>query len=238
MQEIHDSPAVKTRKLRSPAARLLADQDSLTTPLITLLIDHYGGELLSWHPLTIDLEVKDDFGVLLPRRNLDKIMAGICLLTSDDFYRRLPRFIQLCNILSGDIFEPGLFDWADSYECAWGITEAALLSPPEEKDPEPFDEEILAYLGFALRQDGISRPPDVLQIAKLDYDAEAGLAELTDDPVLYESAWQLQDAKSQEIRDMLSRMLRLLASQLESLELLNGTPKDVIEKIRASVSTR
>lgn len=221
--------------LKHQNARALADGDSFATTLLTILFDRYGGELIEWHPMTITMEVNDDYRVLLPRKNLDKVMTGIYLLTSDDFYKRLPRFIQVCNILAGDTFDPLQFDWADSFECAWGITEAGLIEPPEDNQQEPFDEEILAYIGAVLREDGIARPPDVLRIARTDYDAEGALEAFSSDPVLYESAWAVQDAKSQEVKDMLTRNIRLLVSQLEGLSLSHGRPTEVLQKMRAAV---
>ena len=51
------------------------------------------------------------------------------------------------NVLAGSEFDPETFDPADSAECAWAVTEALLLSPPDERDTQPvFSDEIRKYI--------------------------------------------------------------------------------------------
>ena len=102
--------------------------------MLVLAVDTYGTECTKWTPQTIKAEIEDDFHLKLPQPNLERLLAAIQLLTTDDFYIALPDFITLCNVLSGGTFDPRHWDPADAVEIAWGVTEALLISPPESDE--------------------------------------------------------------------------------------------------------
>jgi hypothetical protein len=210
----------------------LSNPDAYATTLLIILLDQFGIEALDWAPETIRLELRDDFQVDLPQVNVDKIMAAISIVTSDDFYKNLPKFIQLCNVLADDEFNPGIFDPADSAEMSWAITEALLLSPPEEE--EPFTDEIRFYIGHMLNEEGLVNPPDVLRIALYDTPVADPLSLNADDPVMYGALYQSQQAKSKEITDMLQRQLRELFEQIQMLSLRNGDNQELLKRIQGS----
>jgi hypothetical protein len=43
------------------------------------------------------------------------------------------------------------------------MTEALLIQPPDDDDENPFSEDIVAYIGQVLNQEGIISPPDILK---------------------------------------------------------------------------
>src|SRR4051812_29132260 len=132
----HQITAPPREKLQPAAQRVLQDPESYATTLLVLLVDRFGTEALSWAPETIRTEMASEYGVALPPACFDRLMAAVTVITTDYFYKSLTRFIDLCNVLSfGGTFDPSVFDPADPYECAWGISEALLLSPPEEDEP-------------------------------------------------------------------------------------------------------
>ena len=98
----------------------LASDETYATILFLIVMDKYGTECLEWAPETIRMEVEDDFGVKLPKQSLDKLMAAITVITTNFFYQDPVRFVELCNIFSGDDAEPNEFDPADVDEIAWG----------------------------------------------------------------------------------------------------------------------
>jgi hypothetical protein len=149
----------RSKRLRE----LLTKRETFATSLLAILIDLYGSEALSWTPQAIALELHDDFQVDIPQATIDKIMAAISILTSDDFYRRVSVFNNICNVLSGDTFDPTIFEPASVDEIAWGITEAVLLSPPEEGDQ--FSSEITGFIAKMLEAEGITKIPAVLRFA-------------------------------------------------------------------------
>lgn len=216
------------KPLTRSLAEALSDQDSYTTTLLAVLMDMYGTEFTQWAPQTLREELQDEFGIQLPPLVMDRIMAGILVLTTDEFYKRLPRFIRICNVLSGSLFRPDIFDPADAYECCWGITEAMLLSPPEED--EPFADEIRRYLGKVLDDEGIRTPPDVLKIAIRD--TVSGLPDystMAADPSLFAADFQIQNERAAAIEAQVKENLQELLQQLGELRLRHGNTKDLIQ---------
>lgn len=232
----------------SPAARdklrqVLTDPGQLATPLFVLWLDTYvvGEEpdeqkaVMAWDPQTVLAELNDDFGVEVPRPVLDKILAAREIVTSDRFFTRLPDFIELCNVLSGDVFDPTVFDPADAAECAWGITEALVLSPPDDADQEPFAAEIAAYVAAVVDQEGLVDPPDVLRLGRTDPGPGTGAAAWSDDPVMFNAIWDRNRERSADVRRVVRDRLVLLVRQLEALPLARGDTTGVLEKLRRVV---
>jgi hypothetical protein len=215
---------------------LLNSPDAFATPLVVLLIDTYGSEALQWDPETIALELEDDFQVKVPKENFDKLMIGIHLLTTDEFYQLLPEFISTCNILSGDTYDPRTWDPADTEEIAWGITEGMLLAPPDNEE-EPFTKEIRAYIGEVVDAEGIINPPDVLRIAlRGSPDTQQNIqGEFSDDPLMFESIYKLEQGKTEAIISVLNENLQWLAMQLNLLPLQNGDAKKAVQGITKSM---
>lgn len=210
-------------------ARWWTDDDSFATTLLTLFLDRFGTAGLAWDPNTIVVEVEEAFNVALPQASLDKLMVGISLMTSDSFYKHLPTFIDFCNILSGDLFDPRTWDPADAGECAWGMVEALLIWPPSQDDDEPFTEEIRYYLGEVLDDEGIVNPPDILKIALRD--GRGGADAYSDDPVMYSAIHDFEQSKTSEIITMIRGNLRKLKHQLDSLQLRTGDARGVVANL-------
>jgi hypothetical protein len=214
------------------------DQHSFATTLLTLFIDTYGTEALQWDPLTIQTEIERDFDVKLSRSLFDRLMAGIAVLSTDSFFKSLPDFINLCNVISGSPFDPTVFDPADAGECAWGMTEALMISPPDDDEQEPFAQEIVDYISEVLKNEGILTPPDILRVGlKGDY---AGLADkikydFSDDPEMFQAIFETEKAKADDINSVVKERLRLLVQQLESTPLDNGDSSEVVKKLAASL---
>ena len=213
--------------------QVFENSENHATTLLVAAVDMYGTELFTWAPETIGIELKEDVGATLPPDNLDKLMAAVSIVTSNEFYKDLTKFIQLCNVLSGDEFDPEVFEPADSAEMAWGMTEAMLLSPPEEE--EPFSDEIRFYMGHTLSEEGILTPPDVLGIAIMENAADP-LNDLSDDPAMYEAFYANQQSKSQEITEMVKEQISVLMAQLEALPLAEGSTEDMLKKLKNNMS--
>lgn len=216
-----------------------ASPESFATTLLTLFIELYGTEGFQWDPETIRMELSDDLRVKIPQPNFDRLMTGINLITSDDFFRSLPDFITYCNILSGDTYDPRTWDPADAAEIAWGLTEALLIQPPEDDDENPFSEEIVAYIGQALDQEGIINPPDILKIAVRANDPARMVAgEYSDDPEMFNSIYDFEHGKTEDINNIVRDMLRRLTRQLESLPLRSGNTAGAVQQMLQSLDNK
>jgi hypothetical protein len=164
-------------------------------------------------------------------------MAAINIATSDQFYTSLPDFIDLCNVLSGDVLDPRWFDPADPSECAWGMTEAMFISPPDREDENPFSQDIVGYIAEALKSHGIQNPPDVLKVGLRDdapQIAENVAQTFSDDPEMYSAIWKVQQEKSEDIRTYVKQNLRSLVDQIGKLQLNNGNAADAVKKLAES----
>jgi hypothetical protein len=220
---------VKLNRGRATFKGLLEHPDTFATVLVTMLIDEYGTEALKWDPDTIAMELKDDFQADLPQENFDKLMIGIHLVTTDEFFWSTPNFVETCNILSGDTFDPRTWDPANTEEIAWGITEAMLLSPPENEE-EPFTPEIRAYIGEILDQEGIINPPDVLRIALRGEEPTGLPGEFTDDPLMHAAIYEVEEGKTDNVIKTIKENISALMAQLDSLSLKNGDASGSVQK--------
>ncbi len=216
-------PTVEQRRAGT-LAEVLTSPESFASTLTTILVDEYGTEALAWDPATIALELHDDFGVTLPQANFDRLMAGMALLTTDRFYKDLPAFVTLCNVLSGGAPPVDTWDPADAMECAWGITEALLLSPPEPEDEEPFCDEIRLYIGRVLEDEGILSSPDVLGIA-------LPVQQRTPAPHVASATREVELARSQELTDIIKDSLRRLMDQITELPLSSGNVAGLLDRL-------
>lgn len=232
-------PIGNQTELTKPANRaivlreLLTSRDTFATTLLVLVIDTYGPEAMEWSPQTLAMEIHDDFQVDLPQSNIDKIMAAIQLLTTNDFYQRLPMFNYLCNVLSGDPFDPSIFEPATAEEIAWAVVEAALLFPPEAD--ESFTPEILAFIRKVLESDGVFTVPTVLGFARSDAQ-EDPINHLTEDPEMYQAFYANQQQHSTEIDRLVQGQLQELVKQLETLPLRNGNTAELVSRLKQDFS--
>lgn len=214
---------VSSRIVERASLRAYENPQSFATTLLLAFMSRYGSEGLEWTPQTIQDEIRDDYGILLTPGNFNRLMAGIAILTSDRFYKSLPDFIALANVLSGGTLDPLTFDPVDALEAAWAISEAVLierlfLDPSKEPDDEPFTTEIRAYLGKVLDDEGIIRAPDVLQLAIRDGDPEGkALESASEDPDLASAIMETEASKTDEIVMLVKERFQLLLQQLAAL---------------------
>jgi hypothetical protein len=216
------------------ARAFLLTEESFASPLLLICADQFGTEFFDWSPETIQLELEQIFKLKLPRFSLDKIMAAVTLVTTNVFFTNVSRFITLCNILSGDEFQPDEFDPADASEILLGISEAMLIWPPESgNSAEEFSPEIRGYIAEVLKKEGIIRPFDVLKLA-LNGDQSAKVdADWADDPELYTGIYQSQAQRQGDMTAVFLENMAQLRQQLSLLVLENGDASQAIERLDA-----
>ena len=213
-----------------------ASPETFGSVLLTSFLDSFGVEGLDWDPATIALEIEDEFGVDLAQPVLDKLIVAMQILTTDRFFKSLPDFVSFCNILGGDTYRPDMWDPADAEEVAWGITEAMLISPPEDNEPEPFNAEICAYIGAVLDGEGIINPPDILRIALRAARVSPSIEDFSDDPAMFSAVYDLEAGKTADINQTILMKTKLLAAQLSALHLKNGNTQQVVALLESALS--
>lgn len=233
-------------KDRDQAMRELFSTDKgFAATLVTCFADKYcympDGEFtqepMEWDPEAIQLELEEDLDIKVFPRAFDRLMAGISIVLTDFFWKDLRNFEIVCNVLSGDSYDPTIWDPADAAECAWGITEAMIIEPEETSD-NTFSPDIVAYVAHAVRYENIIDPPDVL---RLGFDPQKASAASTwqDDAEMYSAILQVSAARSEDIKQMLSDRLGRLTEQLENIKFSRGDSRDVLERLwRASEGGR
>lgn len=231
------SEITKPHRSKEALKAVWKNEASYATTLLLCYIDAYGTEGLEWDPMTVRQEIEEDYNIKLSNKNFNKLMAAINIATTDQFYNSLPEFIDLCNILSGDVLDPRWFDPADPGECAWGMTEAMFISPPDKDDENPFAQDIVGYIAEIIKAHGIQNPPDVLKVGLRDdakQIAENVAQTFSDDPEMYSAIWKVQQEKSEEIREYVKSNLRSLVDQIGKLPLTNGNAADAVKKMAQS----
>lgn len=236
MKQANSSQLTRPSAPKAIQRALLLSEDAYATPLFLLVMDLYGPEALHWAPETMRMELEQDFQLRLPKATLDKIYAAITIVTSNYFYKDVTRFIELCNILAGDDFQPDEFEPADAEEMLIGITEAMLLWPPDDdaEDTE-FSEEIREYIKQVLGEQGILKPFDILRLAFDGDQASRVDVEYADDPEMYAAIYDTQQSKTNELRQIYLENVAALTQQLQVLPLQNGSTADAVRQLLSLV---
>jgi len=222
-----------TPNSRAVLRSFLGSDETYATVLLLLLTDTYGHEALEWSAAAIRMQLEEDFSVTLPDSNLDKLMSAITIVTTNYFYQDPVRFVELCNILSGDNAEHDEFDPADVSEILWGISESFLLWPPEQEDAAydtNFSAEILEYIRQTLTEEGFLKAPDILNVSGLD---ETSFVRDTwsDDPEMYQAIYELQQQKMDDMKMFLYANFRDLHEQLRVLPMKEGDKETLMKRI-------
>lgn len=200
----------------------LTDEGTYTTVLLAILWDRYGEEFLQWDPVTVNLQLRDDFYVDAREWLLDRVNAGSVLMTTDQFHQALPAFSAICNTLNFGAAPSQLMVPADLDDVFWGVVEARLLEGPEIAR-QPFAAEIAGYVGVLLSEAGVDEPPAQLSFARLPDHEEGNRQDAlaTADESFFQVYWEKrQEAKSDYQRAGMQRLQELFA-QLAAVPLTN-----------------
>lgn len=217
---------------KNPMQEMWRSPETFASVLLAVYLDRFGTEALDWDPTTATLEIEQEFDVDLPQDSLDKLMVAVQILTTDRFYKNLPDFITFCNVLSGDDYRPDMWDPADAEEVAWGVTEAMIIYPPEDNDPEPFSDEIRAYIGGVLDAEGIINPPDILRIALRAARVSPSIDDFSDDPAMFNAVYDLEEGKKADINRTIIDRTKQLADQFAALKLQTGNTEGMAQLLR------
>lgn len=211
---------------RKNAIRWLRSDETYASTLLCLCRALYDLEFLQWTGETISEALREDLGVPPTDDNLDRIMAGIAILTTDEFWTLTPRFIDLANALGRDGFDPRVFDPAEVHECAWALLEAELLDP----EHPPLSPDILGYLQAILTHEGYVSVPKSLARFGLHMPDLADT--FADDPELFAGVYELQHERTETLDRGVQEQLLDLMAQLQSL-----SPDDpsMVEAVRNTV---
>ena len=233
LQLSRDQGKLLTRNASSSSRKVLEREDVCASTLLVYGLDTFGPVMIGqdktednhgdpWDPYTLELEYHNACGVQLSPTALDRLMAAISIVTSDDFFQSAARFIPLANVLSGDDFDPEVFDMADPEESSWAVVEALMLHPPDQNQDAGavFSEEVKGYLGLMLKEYGYMSPPRWLSFVTVPGNSTRD--DIADDPAIANEFFMNQDSQFSGIDTMVHSRLVALAEQLQSLQLASG----------------
>jgi len=215
----------------------LQDPSLFATCALALLIDRWGLDFVNWDPITVELELKADFGIDLDPGLQDRIQAASTVLTSDLFFVSPEAFAVTCDALNFGAPSSELLIPADLDDVLWGVSEVYLLLG-SDRDRE-FSHGIARYVGALLSEAGIKKPPSVLEFAEYSEDETATETKtLESDDILFKAFWERQAEERQGLEAENNVKLMLLFRQLAGLPLKTGNADSIRERLnRHSVIT-
>jgi len=214
----------------SVRSKVLKSDDCFTTTALSIFLDDFGVDALDWLPETINREMEGKYGAL-PDTTFNKLMVGIQLLTADDFYRVLKRFIGYVNIINHGHLDDFV---ADVGEISWALVEAKIIDDPSPvKNPfDLFSSDVLGYIEVAFNDSGLVFPPKVFKEFGLLFTQKAqnALYTFSDNVDLFGLLYKTSQYHTTLVDASLEKTLNELRGQLVQC----GFPELVFEKPRAA----
>ena len=193
--------------------KLLQSGKTLATVINAIIVSNYGEDAYTWDPLTVAMELKDDFEVDVVPEVLDKWCAIQVVMCSDAFFKRIDAFLSVCNTLSSG--EPffSAFDPVTVDEAAWAIAEVSM-----NRDMLEFSPTIKSYLKKRLEFENFStRHPKIFDEA------------LGENPKSEEIREGLAEKSANaEVWDGITRNIGLMAAQFATIPELKGADLKII----------
>ena len=217
--EVHNS---------SPWQEMWQNPEATATTLNAMLISKYGEEALDWDPITIRMEIQEDFGVPPASECMDKICAMQVVMGSGAFFERVDAFRNVVNaVAAGDPFFQILTP-LQAEEMALAIATVGM-----NRDLMPFNPSVRELVKLSLKGDGYSEeefPPIfscVFDKTPSEREVRNSLADLLG------RERQLPTAAENNILNidsMLRRHVAITLHQLDSLPGLKSVDDEVLEK--------
>lgn len=211
---------------RLKVRRALESSKTMTAVLYTILTAQYGEAWIDWDPVTIYLELRDDFNAEPASEVMDRISALLVAVGTGEFFNRYEAFSGIAHAMNTGQPSFTMFDPVEVEEAGWAITELSLI-----RDLIPFGYSIRQYLKQALAADGYSadNPPPVLEHIFEAKDPSSNVVKkLAGDTSGH-------DQQYQEFDDYIANQLKDMAFQFHELGLEDELTRLLNEKDLADV---
>ena len=199
------------------------------TVLNAMVLSKYGEEALDWDPLTIQMEIQDDFGVSPASEVMDKICAMQIVMGTGDFFGRVDAFRNVVNtIANGQPFFQ-TFTPLQAEEIAIAIATVGM-----NRDMIPFAPSVQELVRLSLKGDGYSEeqfPPILSCVFDRRPNEKAIREQLTD--LVGRPEAELPTAAENNMANidvMLRRRIVICLKQLDSLPGLTSVDDTILEK--------
>lgn len=199
------------------------------TVLNAMVLSKYGEDALDWDPLTIQMEIQDDFGVSPSSEGMDKICAMQIVMATGDFFNRVDAFRNIVNtIANGQPFFQ-TFTPLQAEEIA-----IALATVGMNRDMLPFSSSVQELVRLSLKGDGYSEeefPPIFSSVFDTKPSDKKLRGQVKD--ILGRNEAELPTAGANNIANidnMLRRRIVVCLKQLDSLPGLSLVDDNILEK--------
>jgi len=199
------------------------------TVLNAMVLSKYGEEALDWDPLTIQMEIQDDFGVTPASEVMDKICAMQIVMGTGDFFGRVDAFRNIVNtIANGQPFFQ-TFTPLQAEEIALAIATVGM-----NRDMIPFAPAVQELVRLSLKGDGYGEddfPPILSCVFDRKPSEKAIRGQIKD--LIGRPESELPTAAENNILNidsMLRRRIIICLHQLDSLPGLNSVDDTILEK--------
>ena len=199
------------------------------TVLNAMTLSTYGEEYLDWDPLTIQMEIQDDFGVTPASECMDKICAMQIVMGTGDFFQRVDAFRNIVNtIANGQPFFQ-TFTPLQAEEIALAIATVGM-----NRDMIPFAPAVQELVRLSLKGDGYGEddfPPILSCVFDRKPSEKAVRDQITD--LIGRPESELPTAAQNNIMNidsMLRRRVVVCLKQLDSLPGLTSVDDTILEK--------
>lgn len=204
-------------------ANLLLSEDSLATPIFIWACSVFDPSWLDpkdpWDVATVRMELADHLGVdrgKVPHDAVNRLMAARDIVTTNRFYESVHAFVALTNVLAGDTPDADLSSVTPE-ECAWAVTEARFLHPPDSG----YGFEVKSFLRHLLEHEGYQITPRSMMQAVGDLNTNMpGSSALT---------------LVRHVDQKVQQLLLDLRAQLEKLPLRDVSIEPVLEKVKTAI---
>lgn len=197
------------------------------TVLNAMVLSKYGEEALDWDPLTIQMEIQDDFGVTPAGEVMDRICAMQIVMGTGDFFWRVDAFRNVVNtIANGQPFFQ-TFTPLQAEEIAIAIATVGM-----NRDMLPFSPSVRELVRLSLVGDGYGEDefPEILSCV-FDRNPSDEAVRRTISSIVAEGELPTAAENNRaNIESMLRRRVLVCLKQLDSLPGLSHVDDVILEK--------
>lgn len=199
------------------------------TVLNAMILSKYGEEALDWDPLTIQMEIQDDFGVTPASEVMDKICAMQIVMGTGDFFRRVDAFRNIVNTISNGQPFFQTFTPLKAEEIAIAVATVGM-----NRDMLPFSPSVQELVRLSIIKDGYDDeqfPPIFSSVFDRNPSEAKVRSQLSD--LLGRQESELPTAAENNIANidsLLKRRIVICLKQLDSLPGLSRVDDVVLEK--------
>lgn len=223
-------PLLSKQTIDSAAWReMWENPEAGATVLNAMVLSKYGEEALEWDPITIQMEIQDDFGVTPASECMDKICAMQIVMGTGDFFQRVDAFRNIVNtIANGQPFFQ-TFTPLQAEEIALAIATVGM-----NRDMIPFAPAVQELVRLSLKGDGYGEeqfPPILSCVFDRKPDEKAVREQITD--LIGRPESELPTAAENNMLNidaMLKRRIVICLHQLDSLPGLTSVDNTILEK--------